>query len=166
MYSGLETSTLTLYIAISARSESLNAWRACFEAANDERNGIGTLPATLLTNTIFPDLRWIIDGSKAVNEKYVNNRSVFLSSTLLFLALIATSMGKVERERTKKHTITQIMKNKFYELFSGNFSFHASVPNTFVKRVKACACKTSLTNGTVIVSFKKVMCVRVYTIFT
>lgn len=57
MYSGLETSTCTLCIAISALNESLNACNACFEAANDERKGIGTFPATLLTITTLPDFR-------------------------------------------------------------------------------------------------------------
>lgn len=38
---------------------------ACSDAENDDRNGIGTLPATLLTNTIFPDFRAIIPGKMA-----------------------------------------------------------------------------------------------------
>nr|AEG42072.1 hypothetical protein [Mayetiola destructor] len=57
MYSGLETNTEILNIAISARNESLNACKACLDAANVERNGIGTLPATLLMKTIFPVFR-------------------------------------------------------------------------------------------------------------
>lgn len=52
-------------MAISARNESLNACNACLDAANVERNGIGTLPATLLMKTIFPVFRWTIDGSMA-----------------------------------------------------------------------------------------------------
>lgn len=64
-------------MAISARNESANACKLCLDAANDDRNGIGTLPATLLTKTIFPDFRCIIDGSNAANTNILNIEFVF-----------------------------------------------------------------------------------------
>lgn len=71
IYSGFETSTLMLWSVTSARNVSLNAWSACFDAANDERNGIGTLPATLLMNTILPDFRAIMPGKMAMENGYI-----------------------------------------------------------------------------------------------